>query len=404
MKDIKKSKKMQDICYDIRGPILDTAKQMEDAGQQIIKLNIGNPAPFELFPPEEITKDLIRLIPDAGGYSDSQGLFSARKAIMQYYQKKGLLDIDIEDIFLGNGVSELILMSVQALLNVGDEILIPSPDYPLWTAAGNLSGAKVVHYKCDEDNGWQPDLEDIQSKTNSNTRAIVLINPNNPTGAVYSEDLVKKIVAFAESKGLVIFSDEIYEKIRYDNVPYTSIASLKPNTLVLTFNGLSKTYRVAGYRSGWMLISGRKDQAKDYIEGLHIMANVRLCPNVPGQMAIQTALGGYQSIDELIKPGGRLYEQRNYAYEFLNSIEGVSCVKPDGALYLFPKIDPKVFKFKDDKSLVLEILKQEQVLVVQGTGFNLETADHFRVVFLPKMDMLKEALNRIKRYLDSIRA
>lgn len=396
---ISKSNKLANVCYDIRGPVLKHAKRLEDEGHRVLKLNIGNPAPFGFEAPEEILQDVIRNLPTAQGYSDSKGLFSARKAVMQYYQQKNVEGIGIEDIYLGNGVSELIMMSMQALLNNGDEVLLPAPDYPLWTAAVSLAGGKPVHYLCDEQAGWFPDLADIKAKITPNTRALVLINPNNPTGAVYSKECLEALVEIARQNNLVLFSDEIYDKILYDDAEHIATASLAPDVLCLTFNGLSKSYRVAGFRSGWMVISGPKQRAASYIEGLEILSSMRLCANVPAQHAIQTALGGYQSINDLILPGGRLLEQRDTAWELLNEIPGVSCVKPKGALYLFPKLDPKVYPIHNDEKMVLDLLLQEKILIVQGTAFNWPWPDHFRIVSLPRKDDLEMAIGRIANFL-----
>ncbi|MNF34973.1 Glutamate-pyruvate aminotransferase AlaA [compost metagenome] len=400
---VSKSNKLANVCYDIRGPVLKHAKRLEDEGQRILKLNIGNPAPFGFEAPEEILQDVIRNLPISQGYSDSKGLFSARKAVMQYYQQKQVEGIGIEDIYLGNGVSELIVMVLQALLNNGDEVLIPAPDYPLWTAATSLAGGKAVHYLCDEQANWYPDIDDIKAKISSNTRAILLINPNNPTGAVYPKEVLEEIVEVARQNNLVIFSDEIYDKILYDDAQHICTASLAPDVLCLTFNGLSKSYRVAGFRSGWVAISGPKHKAKSYIEGLDILANMRLCANVPAQHAIQTALGGYQSINDLVLPGGRLLEQRNRTWELLNDIPGVSCVKPMGALYAFPKIDPKVCPIHNDEKFVLDLLLSEKLLIVQGTAFNWPWPDHFRVVTLPRVDDLELAIGRIGNFLKGYR-
>lgn len=396
---VSKSNKLANVCYDIRGPVLKHAKRLEEEGHRILKLNIGNPAPFGFEAPEEILVDVIRNLPTAQGYSDSKGLYSARKAVMQYCQQKKIEGVTIEDIYLGNGVSELIVMALQALLNNGDEVLIPAPDYPLWTAATSLAGGKAVHYLCDEQANWYPDINDIKSKISSNTRAILLINPNNPTGAVYPKAVLEEIIEVARQHNLVIFSDEIYDKILYDDALHISTASLAPDVLCLTFNGLSKSYRVAGFRSGWLIISGPKQKAQSYIEGLDILANMRLCANVPAQHAIQTALGGYQSINDLVLPGGRLLEQRNRAWELLNSIPGVSCVKPMGAMYAFPKIDPKICPIHNDEKFVLDLLLSEKLLVVQGTAFNWPWPDHFRVVTLPRVDELDLAIRRIGNFL-----
>lgn len=374
-------------------------KKLEEEGHRITKLNIGNPGAFGFEAPEEILKDVILNLPESQAYSDSKGLFSARKAVMHETQRLGVPGVDIEDIYLGNGVSELIVMAMQALLNDGDEILIPAPDYPLWTAAVTLSGGKAVHYRCDESSDWNPDLEDIKSKINSRTRGIVVINPNNPTGAVYTPDLLKGIVKLAEEKDLIIFADEIYDKILYDDAKHTPLATLSEDILVVTFNGLSKSYRVAGFRSGWLYLSGAKKRARDYIEGLEILSNMRLCSNVPAQQAIQTALG-YQSINELIMPGGRLREQRDIAWKMLNDIPGVSCVLPKGAIYLFPNLDPARFNIRNDEQLILDLLLQEHVLMVQGSGFNIDDKQHFRIVFLPREDTLVEAIGKLGNFLE----
>lgn len=396
---IAKSAKLKDVCYDIRGPVLKAANAMEEQGHRIIKLNIGNPAPFGFEAPQEILSDVISNLPNAVGYCDSKGLFAARKAIVHYYQTRGLLGVDVGDIYIGNGVSELIVMAMQALLNNGDEILVPAPDYPLWTAAVTLAGGTAVHYLCDEARNWAPDLADMERKITPNTRGIVVINPNNPTGAVYSRESLDGIVALARKHNLVLFADEIYDKILYDDAEHICLATLAPELLTITFNGLSKSYRVAGFRSGWLMVSGNKGSAKDYIEGLDMLASMRLCANVQAQFAIQTALGGYQSINDLIRPGGRLYEQRELAWKMLNDIPGVSCVKPMGALYLFPKLDPAVYPVTDDQAFILEFLQEEKVLLVQGTGFNWPHPDHFRVVFLPHREELVEAITRLSRFL-----
>ena len=404
MSDILKSEKLHGVCYDIRGPVLDHANRLEDEGHKIIKLNIGNPGAFGFDAPDEIIRDVIHNIRDAQGYCHSKGLFAARKAIMQRYQVEGIGDVDVEDIILGNGVSELIVMAMQALLNTGDNVLIPSPDYPLWTAAVSLSGATPVHYRCDEDNGWQPDLADIEAKITARTRGIVVINPNNPTGAVYSEETLKQIVDIARRHKLVIFADEIYDRILYDDAVHTPLARLATDVLCVTFNGLSKTYRLAGFRAGWMMLSGAKHRAKSYIEGLEMLASMRLCANVTAMLGVQTALGGYQSINDLILPGGRLKEQRDLAWELITAIPGVSCVKPLAAMYLFPKLDPEVYPIADDQKLVLELLKQEHMLLVQGTAFNCMDKQHFRIVFLPDRDHLIEAIGRFSRFLERMRA
>lgn len=403
MQPILKSSKLNNVCYDIRGPVLARARQMEEEGHRIIKLNIGNPAPFGFEAPEEIVVDVIRNLRDASGYSDSKGLFAARKAIMHYCQEKRIAGVGIDDIYTGNGVSELIVMAMQALLDTGDEVLVPAPDYPLWTAAVSLSGGTPRHYLCDEGAGWLPDLADIRNKISPATRAIVLINPNNPTGALYPDDLLRDIIGIARTHQLIIFADEIYDKVLYDGTSHTSVAALAGDVLCVTFNGLSKNYRACGYRAGWMVVSGEKRHAHDYIEGLEMLASMRLCSNVPGQFAIQTALGGYQSIVELVAPQGRLARQRDLAWELLTQIPGVSCHKPQAALYLFPRLDAKMYPIADDQQFILDLLLEEKVLLVQGTGFNWPTQDHFRVVFLPGVDDLREAIGRIARFLDSYR-
>jgi len=398
-----KSSKLQNVCYDIRGPVLHRANELEEEGYRILKLNIGNPAAFGFNAPEEIIQDVIRLLPESEGYSDSKGLYSARKAIMQECQKIGIPGVEVNDIYLGNGCSELITMATQALLNIGDEVLIPSPDYPLWTAVVSLSGAKPVHYLCDEENDWQPSLDDIRAKITDKTRAIVIINPNNPTGAVYSREMLEALVDIAEEHNLVVFADEIYSKILYDDAVHIPLGSISRDVLCLTFNGLSKAYRLAGFRSGWIVVSGAKDRAADYIEGLDMLSSMRLCANVPAQHAIQTALGGYQSINELILPGGRLLEQRDLAWQMLNDIPGVSCTKPAGTIYMFPKLDPEVYPVANDEQLVLDLLNQEKILLVQGTGFNWHTTDHLRIVFLPNKLDLADAIERFGRFLQGYR-
>ncbi|AZL84434.1 MULTISPECIES: pyridoxal phosphate-dependent aminotransferase [Aliivibrio] len=399
MQNIAMSSKLSSVCYDIRGPVLKHAKRMEEEGQKILKLNIGNPAQFGFDAPEEILVDVIKNLPTSQGYGDSKGIYSARKAVVQHYQRRGLLDLDVEDVYIGNGASELIVMAMQALLNNGDEMLVPAPDYPLWTAAVSLSGGNPVHYLCDEGADWYPDLDDIKKKITPNTKGIVLINPNNPTGAVYSRDFLLQIVEIARQNNLIIFADEIYDKVLYDGAIHTTLATLAPDLLTVTFNGLSKAYRVCGFRGGWMFLNGPKDHAQGYIAGLDMLASMRLCANVPMQHAIQTALGGYQSINELLLPGGRLLEQRDKAYELITQIPGVSCVKPKGAMYLFPKLDPKMYKIKDDQKFVLDFLIKEKVLLVQGTGFNWPTPDHFRIVTLPRVDDLEVAIGRLERFL-----
>lgn len=403
MKQFKKSAKLANVLYDIRRPIMDAAKQMEEEGQKIIRLNIGNLAVFGFDAPEEVQQDMIRNLPGSAGYSDSKGIFAARKAVMHETQKQGVAGVTLEDIYLGNGASELIAMATNALLNDGDEMLLPAPDYPLWTAASSLSGGKPVHYLCDEANGWMPDLDDIRAKITPRTKGIVVINPNNPTGALYSDELLKSIVDIAREHHLVIFADEVYDKVLYDGVRHTAIASLSTDVLTLTFNSLSKSYRSCGYRAGWMVVSGDKARAQDYIEGLNMLSNMRLCANVPGQWAIQTALGGYQSINDLVGDGGRLRRQRDLAYELITAIPGVSCVKPSAALYMFPKLDPKVYPITDDRQFFLQLLRETKVMLVQGTGFNWATPDHFRIVFLPHEDDLREAINRIARFLELYR-
>jgi alanine-synthesizing transaminase len=400
---IQKSKKLADVCYDIRGPVLEKAKQMEDEGHKIIKLNIGNLGVFGFDAPDEIVQDMIRNMQSASSYTDSKGLFAPRKAIMHYSQQKNVAGVTIDDIYLGNGASELIVMSMNALLNTGDEVLVPAPDYPLWTAAVSLSGGKPVHYMCDEQAGWMPDIDDIKGKINSNTRAIVVINPNNPTGALYSVEVLKQIVEVARQNQLIVFADEIYDKVLYDGETHTSLASLADDVLFITFNGLSKNYRSCGYRAGWMVVSGEKRHAKDYIEGLNMLTSMRLCANAPGQYAIQTALGGYQSINDLVGPGGRLTRQRDLAHRLLTDIPGVTCVKPKSALYMFPRLDRKMYPIDDDQEFAYELLAEERVLIVQGTGFNCPTPDHFRVVFLPNTDDLGDAFGRIARFLDGYR-
>lgn len=394
-----KSDKLEHVCYDIRGPVHQEALRLEEEGNKILKLNIGNTAPFGFEAPDEIMVDIIRNMATSQGYCDSKGLYSARKAVVQYYQSKGIHGSTVNDVYIGNGASELITMSMQALLNNDDEVLVPMPDYPLWTAAVTLSGGKAIHYLCDEDSDWYPSLDDIKSKITSRTKGIVIINPNNPTGAVYSKDLLEQIADLAREHGLIIFADEIYDKILYDGAVHHHIAAIAPDILTVTFNGLSKAYRICGFRQGWMILNGPKDKAKGYIEGLDMLASMRLCANVPMQHAIQTALGGYQSINELIVPGGRLYEQRQRAYDLLNQIPGISCIKPKGALYMFPKIDIEKFGIYDDEKLVLDLLRQEKVLLVHGRGFNWHSPDHFRLVFLPHIITLEDALGKFSRFL-----
>lgn len=397
----KKSNKLDKVCYDIRGPVLDEATRMEEDGVRVLKLNIGNPAPFGFDAPEELIQDVIYNLPNSQGYIESKGLFSARKAIMQECQKTGIRNVEIGDIYIGNGVSELIVMAMQALMNNGDEVLIPSPDYPLWTAAASLSGGTPVHYVCDEQNEWAPDIDDIKSKITSHTKAIVVINPNNPTGAVYSREVLQAIVDLAREHNLIILADEIYDKILYDDAVHIPLGSLSEDVLTLTMNGLSKSYRAAGFRSGWMIVSGPKYRAKDLIQGLDMLSSMRLCANVPTMWAIQTALGGYQSINDLVLPTGRMGAQRDLAYDMINAIPGVSCVKPKGAIYMFPKLDPKRFNIRNDEQFVLDFLRQEKVLLVHGTGFNLKTPDHFRLVFLPRVDDLERAISSLERFLST---
>lgn len=399
MKTIKQSDKLARVCYDIRGPVLDEAKRLEEEGHRILKLNIGNPGAFGFEAPDEIIQDVILNLPNAQGYSDSKGLFSARKAIMQECQQIGIDGVEIEDIYLGNGVSELIVMAMQALLDNGDEVLIPAPDYPLWTAAVSLSGGSPVHYICDEDSDWFPDINDIEHKITDRTRALVIINPNNPTGSVYSKELLLEIIRVARKHELIIFADEIYSKILYDEARHIPIASLCDDLFIVTFNGLSKSYRLAGFRAGWMILSGNKAHARNYIEGVEVLSNMRLCSNVPAQHAIQTALGGYQSINELIVPGGRLRDQRDATWEQLTQIPGVSCVKPKGAIYMFPRLDPDMYPIQNDTRFVLELLATEKILVVQGTGFNITDTQHLRIVFLPTQDVMHQAITRFRKFL-----
>ncbi len=403
MKTVHKSAKLANVLYDIRGPIMDAARRMEEEGHKIIKLNIGNLAPFGFDAPEEIQQDMARNLQASAGYSDSQGIFAARKAVMHYTQQQGIKGVTLDDIWLGNGASELIAIATNALLDQGDELLVPSPDYPLWTACTALSGGKPVHYMCDEANGWMPDLDDLRRKITPATKGIVVINPNNPTGALYSDELLKEIVAIARQHGLVILADEVYDKVLYDGARHTAIASLSEDVLTLTFNSLSKSYRSCGYRAGWLVVSGDKRAAADYIEGLTMLSNMRLCANVPGQWAVQTALGGYQSIADLVAPTGRLGRQRDVAYETITAIPGVSCVKPKAALYMFPRLDPKIYPIADDRQFFLEVLQETRVMLVQGSGFNYPDNQHFRIVFLPHEDDLREAVGRIARFLDNYR-
>ncbi len=403
MKTIQKSAKLANVLYDVRGPIVDAARQMEEEGQKIIKLNIGNLAPFGFEPPEEIVLDMIRNLPDSAGYSDSKGIFSARKAVMHYTQQQGIEGVHIDDIYLGNGASDLIVMATNALLNDGDELLVPSPDYPLWTAATSLSGGKPVHYACREEDGWMPDLADLRARITPRTRGIVVINPNNPTGALYSDELLRGLVEIAREHGLVLLADEVYDKVLYDGARHTALASLSDDVLTLTFNSLSKAYRSCGYRAGWMVLSGPKEDAQDFIEGLNMLANLKLGSNVPGQWAIQTALGGYQSIGDLVKEGGRLRRQRDLAHELITAIPGVSCVKPRAALYMFPRLDPKLYPIDDDRQFFMEVLRATRVMLVQGTGFNYPDQQHFRIVFLPHEDDLREAIGRLAKFLEHYR-
>jgi alanine-synthesizing transaminase len=382
---------------------MDAAKQMEEDGHKIIKLNIGNLAVFGFDAPEEVQQDMIRNLPNSAGYSDSKGIFAARKAVMHETQRQGIKGVTLDDIYLGNGASELIALATNALLDNGDEMLLPAPDYPLWTAVTSLSGGTPVHYMCDEDNGWMPNLQDIRAKITPRTKAIVVINPNNPTGALYSKELLLEILQLAREHGLVVFADEVYDKVLYDDVKHTPLGSLSTDVLTITFNSLSKAYRSCGYRAGWMVISGDKKPAKDYIEGLNMLSNMRLCANVPGQWAVQTALGGHQSIDELVKEGGRLRVQRDVAWELINAIPGVSCVKPKAALYMFPRLDPEIYPIKDDQEFFLEVLQETKVMLVQGTGFNWPNPDHFRIVFLPHEPDLREAINRLATFLAKYR-
>jgi alanine-synthesizing transaminase len=399
--DLRQSEKLQGVAYDVRGPLLDEAALMEADGHRILKLNIGNPAPFGFEAPEEILQAVTHNLSTSQGYSESKGLYSARTAVEQYYQLQGLDGVGVEDIYLGNGVSELISMTLQALLNDGDEVLIPSPDYPLWTAVTSLCGGKAVHYRCEETADWLPDLADLASKVSDRTRALVVINPNNPTGAVYPRPMLEALVEFARQHDLVILADEIYDKILYDDATHTVLATLAPDVFCLTFSGLSKSYRVAGFRAGWVVVSGPKEHAQSYIAGLSVLANMRLCPNVPSQHAIQTALGGYQSIKDLILPGGRLLAQRDKAWEMLNAIPGVSCTKPKGALYVFPRLDPEVYPIADDERMALDLLRSEKILVTHGRGFNWPDPDHLRIVTLPNVDVLEDAIGRFGDFLST---
>jgi len=403
MKNFQKSHKLDDVAYDIRGPVLDEAMKMRALGEKILRLNTGNPAEFGFLAPDEVIRDLIMNAVDSEGYSDSKGIFSARKAIMQYCQLKGFPNVDVDDIFTGNGVSELIVMAMQGLLDTGDEVLVPMPDYPLWTAAVSLAGGTAVHYVCDETASWYPDLDDIRSKISANTKAIILINPNNPTGALYSKDLLEEVVKIARENELIIFSDEIYDRLVMDGEVHTPIASLAPDLFVVTMNGLSKSHRIAGFRVGWMVLSGNKKQVQGYIEGLNMLASMRLCSNVLAQQVIQTSLGGTQSVDELLLPGGRIYEQREAIYKAINDIPGLSAVKPKAAFYIFPKIDREMYRVENDEQFVLDFLKQEKILLVHGRGFNWKEPDHFRIVYLPRVDELAEVQEKLGRFLSKYR-
>lgn len=403
MKTFQKSSKLEDVCYDVRGPVLDEANRMQERGIDVLKLNLGNPAPFGFNAPEEVILDMIYNLRESQGYSDSKGIFSARKAIMQYCQLKKIPNVTINDIYTGNGVSELISIVTQALLDTGDEILVPSPDYPLWTGCVSLAGGKPVHYICDEESDWYPDLEDIKSKITDRTKAIVIINPNNPTGAVYPEDVLLKIADIAREHELMIFSDEIYDRLVMDGIKHTSIAALAPDLFCITLNGLSKSHMAAGFRVGWMVLSGAKEKAKDYIEGLNMLSNMRLCSNVPAQSIVQTALGGYQSVNEYLVPGGRIYEQREFIYKAINDIPGLSAVKPKAAFYIFPKIDVKKFKIYDDEKFALDFLREKKVLVTHGRGFNWGAPDHFRIVYLPRVEELKKATDKLADFLKTYR-
>ena len=403
MREFGKSTKLDHVCYDIRGPVLDEADRMIEEGQTILKLNIGNLAPFGFRAPDEVVKDMMANLTETQGYSDSRGLFSARKAIMQYCQIKKIPNVGMKDIYLGNGVSEMIMMSMNALLDNGDEVLVPAPDYPLWTGAITLSGGKAVHYLCDEQSDWNPDIEDMRSKITDKTKGIVIINPNNPTGAVYPKEILEQIVELAREFDLIIFSDEIYDRLVMDGVEHVSIASLCPDRFCVTMNGLSKSHRIAGYRVGWMCLSGDKSHVKGYLEGIHMLSNMRLCSNVPAQSIVQTALGGYQSSQELLVPGGRIYEQREFIYNALNSIPGVSAVKPKAAFYIFPKLDVERFNITNDEQFALDFLRQQHVLVNHGTAFNYPHPDHFRVVYLPRKEVLEETMNKLEIFLRTYR-
>ncbi len=398
---VNKSSKLDNVCYDIRGPIHEKARIMEEEGHRILKLNIGNPAPFGFEAPDDILKDVIYNLPSAQGYSEATGIYAAKVAVMQYYQQKAVMGISAQDVFIGNGVSEMIMMSMQALLDTGDEVLLPAPDYPLWTAAVSLSSGTPVHYRCDEQASWFPDLDDIRAKITPNTKAIVLINPNNPTGAVYSKELLLSIIDIAREHNLVIFSDEIYDKIIYDEAQHTCIASLADDLFMVTFSGLSKNYRVAGFRAGWLIVSGNKRIAREYINGLNMLSSMRMCANVPCQHAIQTALGGYQSINDLVHDGGRLLQQRNMAYDKLNQIDGITCVKPMGALYAFARVDAEKFRIRNDEQMIYDLLQEEKMLLVHGRAFNLNEGCYFRLVFLPHTDVLSSAFSRLERFFST---
>lgn len=403
MKEFNKSNKLANIFYEIRGPVLDEAARMEDEGHRILKLNIGNPKPFGFDAPDEIITDVIKNLPHSEGYSESKGIYSARKAVMQHYQKQRVHNVEVDDVYLGNGASELIHLACTAIVNNSDEVLVPSPDYPLWTGAVTLAGGKAVHYRCDEEADWFPDLDDIRSKITPNTKAMVIINPNNPTGAVYSKALLLELIEIARQHNLILLADEIYDKIIFDGETFHCLASLSTDVLTLTFNGLSKAYRLCGWRSGWMVMSGPKHRAKDLVSGMNMLASMRLCPNVPAQYAIQTSLGGYQTINDLVAPGGRMYEQRNLAVEAINNIPGLSVIKPKGALYLFVKMDKQKFGLSDDEQMALDLLRQEKIMVVHGRGFNFDDVDHFRMVFLPSNEVLQEATSRMERFFSTYR-
>jgi alanine-synthesizing transaminase len=400
--EFRQSNKLRDVCYEIRGPVVEQANLLEEAGHSVLRLNTGNPALFDFEAPEEIVQDMIRMLPSAHGYTDSRGVLPARRAVAQRYQARGL-EVDVDDVFLGNGVSELISMAVQALVEDGDEVLVPAPDYPLWTAVATLAGGRAVHYRCDESADWMPDLDDVAARISDRTKALVIINPNNPTGAVYSKEVLEGLLDLARRHGLMVMADEIYDQVLYDDAVHHDVASLAPDLVVLTFSGLSKTHRVAGFRSGWLVVTGPRQHARDYLEGLAMLASMRLCANTPAQYAIQAALGGRQSIHELTAPGGRLHEQRDMAYEKLNAIPGVSCVRPRGALYAFPRLDPDVYPIKDDEQFVLDLLREEKIQVVQGTGFNWPTPDHFRILTLPHAATLDDAITRIGTFLETYR-